>query len=106
MVDGITPALLEFDATGKVDGLLEKLKSVPNMEELLRTVFRKSMSVMSYYQSRKRKLEYQLALQYLDQHESGFASFDENKKQRKIRDYLGDEEWYDKHIKSGVETFL
>jgi hypothetical protein len=106
LVDGMSSWLVDLDATGNVSAFLDKLKQVPNMEAILRTVFRKSMSVISYFQSRKRKLEYQLALQYLDQNEPGFASFDEKKKQRKIRDYLGDEEWYNKHIKTGVETFL
>ncbi|MDR2190187.1 MAG: hypothetical protein LBP53_03170 [Candidatus Peribacteria bacterium] len=102
----MTSWLVDLDATGNVNVFLDKLKQAPNMEETLRTVFRKSISVISYYQSRKRKLDYQLALQYLEQHESGFSSFDEKKKQRKIRDYLSDGERYDKHIKSGVEAFL
>ena len=94
MVDGITPAFLGFDATGRVDVLLEKLKQIPEMEQILRTVFRKSMSVMSYYQSRQKKLEYQLASQILNTTNQGA-----------IKDKLDDEERYNQHIKPEVDKF-
>lgn len=106
-VDGIIPAFLEFDTKQNLDQLLEKLKSLPELEWHLRAVFRKSISVMSYYQSRKRALDYTLAWEYLTTNNiDNFSSLSEEKKREKIENYLSDDTWYKEHIQPEVDIFL
>ena len=106
-IDGITPAFLEFDAKGNMDQLLEKLKAIPGLESVLRTVFRKSLCVMSYFQSRKRKLEYKVAEDYLKTNSiDGFTTLSEKKQQKLIEKSLSNPEWYQEHVKPTIDQFL
>jgi hypothetical protein len=54
-----------INASDKVEDILDALKADPKSENVMRTVFRKTLSVISYFESRKRKLDYQLANEYL-----------------------------------------
>lgn len=104
VVDAATFKLL--NAASNTGELIEKLKALPNAEQTMRTVFRKSISVMSYYQSRKRALEYQLAEQELLKSDPNFAKLSEEEKSEKITDQLDNDERYQKHIQPEVETFM
>ena len=100
---------LTFDLLNLNDGLdslIEKLKWVEWLEWILRTVFRKSISVMSYYQSRKWALESKLAEQELLKSDPDFSKLSDEDKIEAISDHLQDEEWYKQHIESEVSEFM
>lgn len=103
-LDATTFGLLKTAKT--VDEFLEKMKSLPNAEEIARTAFRKSISVMSYYQSRKRALECQLAEQELSKADPNFANLSEEEKAEKIADQLENETRYAEHIESEIKVFM
>jgi len=90
-----------------VDAFIDKRKTLPDAENLTRTVFRKSMSVISYMESRRRGLEYQVASEYLTtRNEDNFNDLDEDDKNEKILECLEDEERYKAHVSGEVEKFL
>ena len=100
---------LTFDLLNLNDGLdslIEKLKWVEWLEWILRTVFRKSITVMSYYQSRKWALESKLAEQELLKSDPDFSKLSDEEKIEEISDHLQDEEWYKQHIQSEVSEFM
>lgn len=62
---------------------------------------------MSYFESRRRKLEHQIAMEYLSsRNEDGFNSLSEKDKQKRVADKLDDDEWYAKNVKSSINEFL
>ncbi|MEI6426531.1 MAG: hypothetical protein WCO66_04230 [Candidatus Absconditabacteria bacterium] len=104
MLDAATMKIL--NAATKTDEILTALKADPKAESVMRTVFRKSLSVISYFESRKRKLDYQVASEYLStKNEDGFTTLSDEDKQEKIADMLSDDEWYAKNIQSKIEEF-
>jgi len=104
MVNWLTLDLLNLDE-GR-DKLIEKLKWVEWLEQILRTVFRKSITVMSYYQSRKWALEIKLAEQELLKSDSSFANLSNEDKMDEITEHLQNEERYSQHIESEVSKFM
>ena len=103
-VDWLTFDLLNIN--DGLDSLIEKLKWVEWLEWILRTVFRKSITVMSYYQSRKWALESKLAEQELLKSDPNFFKLSDEDKIESISDHLQDEEWYKQHIESEVSEFM
>lgn len=69
-VDIATFNLLKSAKT--VNEFVDTLKAAPESEQVLRTVFRKSITVMSYYQSRKGILESYIASQVLEKADPDF----------------------------------
>lgn len=107
MVDSIGGALIKLNTTGVVSDFFDSIKTDSNMEKILRTVFRKSISVMSYMESRRRMVEYNLAYTLLKQkNEDGFDTMSEEDQQEKVIDMLDDDEWYTKNIAPEVKTFM
>ena len=104
IIDWLTFDLL--NVSGWVDSLIDKLKSVEWLETKLRTVFRKSITVMSYYQSRKWVLESYLAEQELIRQDPKFLSLSEDDKIDEINEYLENEDWYKQYIESEVSKFM
>ena len=104
VVDWLTANLL--NVSDGVDSLIDKLKSVEWLDAKLRTVFRKSITVISYYQSRKWVLETQLAEQQLIKENPNFSSLSEKDKIDEINDHLHNEERYKQHIEPEVSKFM
>lgn len=103
IVNWLTFDLLNLDEW--LDKLIDRLKWVEWLEQILRTVFRKSITVMSYYQSRKWALEVKLAEQELLKSDPSFANMSEEDKIEEISDRLQDEERYKQHIEPEVSNF-
>ncbi len=103
-VNGLTFDILNLDDW--LDNLIEKLKWIDWLEQILRTVFRKSITVMSYYQSRKWALENYLAEQELIRQNPKFMWLSDEEKAEEIADYLQNEEWYEQHIKPEISKFM
>lgn len=103
-VNGLTFDILNLDDW--LDNLIEKLKWIDWLEQILRTVFRKSITVMSYYQSRKWTLENYLAEQELIRQNPKFMWLSDEEKAEEIADYLQNEEWYEQHIKPEISKFM
>ena len=103
-VDWLTSDLLNLDDW--LDNLIERLKGVEWLEWTLRTVFRKSIIVMSYYQSRKWVLEIKLAEQKLLKSDPNFENLSDDEKIEEISDHLQDEEWYKQHINPEIDEFM
>ena len=104
VVNWLTFELLNLDEWR--DKLIEKLKSIEWLEEQLRTIFRKSITVMSYYQSRKWALETQLAEQELTKQNPKFSTLSDDEKAEEIADYLQNDERYNQYIKPEVSKFM
>jgi hypothetical protein len=102
-----TATLNILKTSNKLDDILNALKSDPKAESVMRTMFRKSLSVMSYMESRKRKLDCQIAREYLTAHnEDNFNTMDEDDKLEKIADMLDDDDWYAKNVAAKVSEFM
>lgn len=104
IVNWLTFDLLNLDEW--LDKLIDRLKWVEWLEQILRTVFRKSITVMSYYQSRKWALEVKLAEQELLKSDPSFANMSEEDKIEEISDRLQDEERYKQYIEPEVSNFM
>ena len=104
VVNWLTFDLLNLDEWW--DKLIEKLKSIDGLEEKLRTIFRKSITVMSYYQSRKWALESQIAENLLTEQDSKFSKLSEEKKAEEISDHLQDEERYKQPLEPEFSNFM
>ena len=104
IVNWLTFDLLNID-DGR-DKLIERLKWIDWLEQILRTVFRKSITVMSYYQSRKWALEIKLAEQELLKSDPNFANLSEEDKLDEITDHLQNDERYEQHIEPEVSNFM
>ena len=89
-----------------LDNLIDRLKWVDWLEDILRTVFRKSITVMSYYQSRKWALESYLAEQELVRQNPKFLWLSDEEKAEEIADYLHNDEEYKQHIEPEVSKFM
>ena len=103
-VNWLTADLLNLDDW--LDKLIDRLKWVEWLEWILRTVFRKSITVMSYYQSRKWALEVQLAEKKLLESDPKFANLSERNKAEEISDHLQDSKWYTQYIEPEVSKFM
>ena len=89
-----------------IDKFIERLKWVEWLEQVLRSVFRKSITVMSYYQSRKRALETKLAEDELLKSDPKFANLSEEDKLDEITHHLQDDKRYKQHIETEVSKFM
>ena len=104
VVNWLTLDLLNLDEWW--DKLIEKLKSIDGLEEKLGTIFRKSITVMSYYQSRKWALESKLAREELAKQNPEFATLSEEDQAEEISDCLQNDERYKQHIEPEVSKFM
>lgn len=86
-----------------LDKLIEGLKGRKDAEQIIRMVFRKSLKVMAYLQTRKKTLTYFFAKEYLEKNDSGFSGLSDEAKKQKIMSSLEDEKFYSDHLKKRIE---
>lgn len=105
-IEGLTPAFLDFNATGNIDKFIDKLKGNPKSEEYIKSVFRKSMSTIAYLESRKRELEYSTAYHILESKNiDGFNGFSDKKKAKRVLKLLENNEFYTENIEPVIQEF-
>ncbi len=96
----------KLNVANSAEEFIEHLKWNQNAEAIIRTVFRKSMSTISYLQTRRDRLEEKYARDVLVRTEwEKFTNMSEENQLEMIEDKLWDDEWYEKNIKPNMNIF-
>ncbi len=89
-----------------LESLIDNLKGKQNAEEIIRMVFRKSLKVMGYLQTRKKTLSYILAQEYLKKNDTEFTRLSSEAQKEKILQSLQDEKFYSDNIQKQIEELF
>ncbi|EKD25323.1 MAG: hypothetical protein ACD_80C00084G0009 [uncultured bacterium (gcode 4)] len=103
-IDGLGGKLINIGAVNGVDDLCTFIAGNPKLQEHIRSVFRKSITVMSYINSRKRRLAYKLVENKMKT-DMDFQKVDADKKAKLIQEKLEDEERMKDNINPSLDAF-